>query len=169
MLSAFVEEKKIWSFHYENKWKSEIVITDYNDDKIVFCKPQTFMNASGQAVKGLKQFYKIESENLLVLHDELEFPFAKIWTKRWWSAAWHNGLRSIIQYLWDDQFPRIRIGIWKSDKMDVADYVLQNFSVAEEKKIVEELQERVCSLIDDFLHGTLQFPPVTPSWKKNKR
>ena len=149
-----------------NQFKGEFLLTMVEGQKIAFLFPQTFMNKSWISVSSLAKFYKIENEDILVLHDEIEYPFGKIGTKKGGSAAGHNGLRSIIDFLWSDQFPRIRIGVWKSDKISVADYVLQNFSSDEQKRFEQGIFEEIFTLMEDFLGGNLKFPEPHQTKKK---
>ena len=109
MLERFLVWEKIGELKYDNKWKAEILTTDQFGEKVIFCAPQTYMNLSGESVWPLGQFYKISAENILVLHDEIDFVVWRIAMKKWWSAAWHNWLRSIIAKLWTKDFWRIRI------------------------------------------------------------
>ncbi len=154
-----------------NQYKGEYLMTTMNSnenpEKICFLFPQTFMNKSGLSVSAVAKFYKILPEDILVLHDEIEYPFGKIWTKKWGSAAWHNGLRSIIDFLWTDQFPRIRIGVGKSERIPVADYVLQNFTTEERNQFENGIFEQIDELIEDFLQGMLKFPEPNQPKKKH--
>ena len=98
-----------------------------NREKLIFLKPSTFMNLSGQSVSEASRFYKLPSSEICVFHDELDLPFMKIKTKIGGGHAGHNGLRSIQQHLGPDYF-RVRIGVGHpGDKAKVASYVLNNF------------------------------------------
>lgn len=116
-----------------------------NQDVFV-AKPQTFMNSSGEI---LSKFLKkgIKAENILVVHDELEKPFAHLSLKCGGSAKGHNGLKSIISVV-GDGFWRLRFGIARPlNKEDVPNYVLQNFSQDEESQLILSI-EKALSLID---------------------
>ncbi len=98
-----------------------------NQEKLIFLKPSTFMNLSGQSVSDASRFFKLSSTDICVFHDELDLPFLKIRTKIGGGHAGHNGLRSIQQHLGPDYF-RVRLGIGHpGDKAKVASYVLSNF------------------------------------------
>ena len=98
-----------------------------NQEKLIFLKPSTFMNLSGQSVSDASRFFKLSSTEICVFHDELDLPFLKIRTKIGGGHAGHNGLRSIQQHLGPDYF-RVRLGIGHpGDKAKVASYVLSNF------------------------------------------
>lgn len=112
---------------WRQKDTMEISEISINNNKVLLIKPQTFMNKSGLIVPFLTK-QGIKPEDMLVVHDELEFPFGKIALKFGGSARGHNGLRSIIAAA-SDQFARLRFGIGRPErKEDVGDYVLQNFS-----------------------------------------
>lgn len=98
--------------------------------RVVLAQPQTFMNLSGQAVVGLRNWYKIDpATHLLVVYDDLDLPFGKLRLRERGSPGTHNGMRSIVQQLGNNAFPRLRIGIDQPPgKMDAAAYVLARFS-----------------------------------------
>jgi PTH1 family peptidyl-tRNA hydrolase len=125
-------------------------------DKVLLLKPQTFMNLSGEAVKQAASFYKIPTSNIVIMHDELDFPLGKIKLKRKGSAGGHNGARSLENHLGTDEFLRIRIGIGHPGIHEpnkgalVHDYVLSDFAKYEEK-IVEPLLDDLSSLFESLL------------------
>lgn len=98
--------------------------------------PQTYMNLSGESVKGLLERYKIPVERLLVLSDDIALPVGKIRIRAKGSAGGHNGLKNIIYHLGTDEFTRIKIGVGQPVG-DVADYVLDTFSKADIKVLTE--------------------------------
>ena len=151
MLERFLDYEKIGELKYNNRWKAEIVTTEQFWDKVIFCAPQTYMNASWESVWPLSKFYKIPAENILVLHDEIDFVVGRIAMKMWWSAAWHNWLRSIIAKLWTKDFWRIRIWVWRpANSKLVADYVLSTFK-PNEKELMEEKYNEVSDFILEVL------------------
>jgi peptidyl-tRNA hydrolase, PTH1 family len=99
---------------------------------VVLAKPITFMNVSGGAVAGLRGYYKIPPDHIVVIHDELDLPFGSIRLKLGGGDNGHNGLRSITTSLGTRDYFRVRIGIGRPPgRMDPADYVLRDFSSAE--------------------------------------
>ena len=101
--------------------------------KIILVKPQTMMNNSGRAVAALARFYQIPFDNLLVVFDDLDLPAGKLRLRPQGGSGGHRGMRSIIELLGSQDFPRLRVGIGRPPgNMDPADYVLQRFSPAEE-------------------------------------
>jgi PTH1 family peptidyl-tRNA hydrolase len=102
--------------------------------RVVVAKPQTYMNLSGQAVIGLMNFYKIPSENLIVIHDDIDLPFGTIRIRPKGGSAGQRGMGSIIERLGNQDFARMRLGIGRPPgQMSPKDYVLQNFTKNEEE------------------------------------
>jgi PTH1 family peptidyl-tRNA hydrolase len=107
---------------------------------VVLAKPMTFVNASGGPVAALRNFYKISSERIVVVHDELDLPFGSVRLKLGGGDNGHNGLRSVTAALGSRDYHRIRIGIGRPPgRMDPADFVLRDFSAAERKELPEVL------------------------------
>lgn len=110
-------------------FQSDIFISRVNNEKIIFVKPLTYMNLSGQSVLQLVEYYKIPLEDILIIHDEKDFPVFKIQLKQGGSAGGHNGLKSVIQYLQSNDFKRLRIGIDKPrNPQNLTNYVLKPLS-----------------------------------------
>jgi PTH1 family peptidyl-tRNA hydrolase len=106
-----------------------------NGQKLVLLKSLGFMNLSGNPVSAVAKFFDVPTENLIVVHDELDIPFGDIRSKFSGGHAGHNGLRDIIKHLGND-FQRVRFGIGRPPgSMEVADFVLQNFSTVEKKEL----------------------------------
>ena len=121
--------------------KLESAIT--KSDSIIIAKPQTFMNESGRAVRKLMAYYKAKPEEVWVIYDDKDLPFANLRIRKKGSAGGHNGLKSVIEYLGTEDFPRFRCGILDPDKeiKDTAKYVLKKFS-SKEKKALPEFTKR---------------------------
>ena len=152
MLWRFLNFENVGVLKYDNKWKAEILTTDYFWERIIFSAPQTYMNLSWESVWPLAQFYKISADNILILHDEIDFVVGRIAMKKWWSAAWHNWLRSIISKLWTNDFWRIRIWIWRPATSNmVADYVLSTFK-PNEKDLMDEKFDEISDFILKFIN-----------------
>jgi len=151
VLDNFVEGNKLGEFKYDNKYKGEIFQTAINDNKVVFLKPQTFMNLSWEAIGPIAHFYKIKPEDILIIHDEIDLPTGKIQLKLGGSSAGHNGLKSTIEKLWTKDFWRLRVGVDRpANQDDVADYVLSTFT-PEQKKLLAEQEANIEKLINEFL------------------
>lgn len=109
--------------------------------RVLFMKPETYMNSSGTAIREAADFYKIPPEHVLVIHDDISLPTGKLRIRKKGSDGGHNGLKSIIYQLGSDAFPRIKIGVGgkPSPEWDLADWVLSNFSEGDEKLIFDAL------------------------------
>ncbi|MCR4588253.1 MAG: aminoacyl-tRNA hydrolase [Lachnospiraceae bacterium] len=108
-------------------------------EKVLLVKPQTYMNLSGEAIRPLLDFYKLDpEESLIVISDDIDLPVGHIRIRQGGSAGGHNGLKNIILHTGTEKFPRLRLGVGqKPDGYDLADYVLGHFS-GEEKTLMEE-------------------------------
>ncbi len=140
--------------------KALIAATRHKDEKIILAKPQTFMNLSGQAVQNLARFYKIPlEENLMLVHDDLDLPFGTIRLRPGGGAGGQKGVKSTIQHLGTNDFPRLRLGIGRPPgRMDAAAYVLQDFPKADEQILSETLDraaDAVFAFIDDGLDAAM--------------
>lgn len=103
-------------------WRAKINGSDW-----FMCKPLTYMNKSGEAVGALARFYRIEPEDILVLQDEVDLPLGRMKLKKGGGTAGHNGLKSLAQHLGTQDFARLRLGVGKPDRGDMANYVLAKF------------------------------------------
>ena len=119
---------------------------------ILLAKPQTFMNASGEAVAPLVRRYRRHQELLVVVHDDIDLPLGKLRLKEQGGDAGHRGIRSITQCLQSDKYLRLRLGIGRPPrKEDVIDYVLSPFSPQEadaRQAMIDEAVERLEDLVD---------------------
>ena len=136
------------------KFKGLLTTGNINEKKVYAIKPLTFMNNSGICIRELIEYFKIEAENIIVFHDDLDIDFGKIKTKFGGSSAGHNGIESIDKFIGKD-YSRVRIGIGKpSDKMEISDFVLQNFDDDEMlklEKITNNIIDSISILIDKKL------------------
>jgi PTH1 family peptidyl-tRNA hydrolase len=119
---------------------------DVQGERLLFLKPQTFMNLSGRSVVQVLNFHKLSIQNLIVIHDDLDIPYGRVKLKEGGGHAGHNGLRSLLQELGSGQFLRVRIGIGRPLHEDPADYVLSNFS-KEELSVLPRLLEGAVDLL----------------------
>ena len=123
--------------------------------EVWFVMPQTYMNASGMAVGALARFYKIQPEECLVVHDELDFAPGVVKLKRGGGVAGHNGLRDVAAQLGTQSYWRLRIGIGHpGDKNVVADYVLSSPS-AQERELIQSAIARCLDLSPLLLAGAM--------------
>lgn len=140
--------------------KALIASARYESAKVILAKPQTFMNLSGQAVQSLARFYKIPlEENLMLVHDDLDLPFGTIRLRPGGGAGGQKGVKSTIQHLGTNDFPRLRLGIGRPPgRMDAAAYVLQDFAKGDEQILSETLDraaDAVFAFIDEGLDAAM--------------
>ena len=111
--------------------------------KVLLMKPVTYMNLSGEAVGEAARFYKLPPERVLVISDDVSLPIGRLRVRRGGSAGGHNGLKSIIQHLGTDQFPRVKIGVGQKPHpdYDMADWVLSKFTGEDLKTITEAVKK----------------------------
>jgi PTH1 family peptidyl-tRNA hydrolase len=123
--------------------------------KIFFVKPQAFMNLSGEVVREIADFYKIDvSKDILVIHDDKDLPFGTIRESKDSSSGGHNGVQNIIDELGTKDFSRVKIGVESREaesRIPTADFVLMNFKDEEMSVLDKEILPKVCGLIDRFL------------------
>lgn len=114
-----------------------------NGNKVILAKPQTYMNLSGESVRPLVDYYKIDPESeVIIISDDIELPPGFIRVRPKGSAGGHNGLKSIIQHLGTDGFIRVRMGVgMKPPKMDLADHVLGHFSKEDDEELKNAVKQ----------------------------
>ena len=124
------------------KFKALTRMVNYNDMKVLLVQPQTYMNLSGAAVSALATYYKVAPERILVIFDDISLPVGRIRIRRDGSAGGHNGIKSMIQSLGTDKFPRVKVGVGAKPHpdYDLADWVLSKFSAQEEKDLGPALE-----------------------------
>ena len=127
-LTADAAEKRYGVSINRSRFKALTASCELGGEKVLFMKPQTYMNLSGDAVQQAVSFYKIPAEHVLVVSDEMSLPVGKIRIRMKGSAGGHNGLKSIISVLGTENFPRIRLGVGAPPpEYDVKDWVLSTF------------------------------------------
>ena len=151
VLDEIQKELSLPQFQENKKFEAQISEANLEGKKIIFAKPQTFMNKSGQSIQAIMSFYKIPVENLIILHDDLDINLGEFKISDNSSAAGHNGVTSVFETLGTQKIKRIRIGIEGAEKklerkMNGADFVLQDFSQEETQKIQELAQKIIPSL-----------------------
>ena len=135
-----------------NKIKHKALVGEgmISGHKVLLVKPQTYMNLSGESVREVFEFYKIEPEKLLVIFDDIDIPMGQLRIRKKGSAGTHNGMKSIIYQIQTDQFPRIRIGIGNDRKRGLIGHVIGSFK-KEEKTAIEDAVIRAAKAVTDIL------------------
>ncbi len=140
---------------WRGKFQGQVSEGRLGNDKVVLLKPETFMNNSGQAVIALANYYKILPEQILVIHDELDFPPGTIRVKQGGGDGKHNGLKSIISHLGSNKFLRLRVGIGHPGRAgNVTNYVLNSPTKDEQIEITAKM-ETVLQVMPDIIAGQL--------------
>ena len=136
------------------KFKGLLTTGNIASKKVYAIKPLTFMNNSGICIRELIEYFKIDAQDVIVFHDDLDVEFGKIKAKFGGSSAGHNGVASIDKFI-GKEYSRVRIGIGKPEnKMSVSDFVLNDFSDDEQEhleKITENIIDSIAILIDKKL------------------
>jgi len=114
---------------------------EISDKNVILLKPDIFMNNSGKAVKKELKYSKLNTQDLIVIHDDIDLPFGTIRVSKDSSSAGHKGVQSIIDELRTKDFTRIRIGIKPSHEVDTTEFVLNRFSKEEEKQLKEIIKK----------------------------
>lgn len=132
------------NFLLEKKFNSELAEVKRGSEKVLYCKPQTFMNNSGHAVRMIADYYTVDRANIIVVYDDKDLPFGTVRLRSEGSAGGHNGVQSIIEHLGEQEgvdFARVRIGVAPEDEGqrtrmdDTSKYVLSTFTADEEKNL----------------------------------
>ena len=124
--------------------------------KVILAKPQTYMNLSGESIRSIVDYYKVDPETeLLVIYDDISLDVGKLRIRTKGSAGGHNGIKNIIAHLGSQVFPRIKVGVGeKPSKYDLADYVLGHFS-KEEQVLMDEGYDQAVNAVEMILSGDI--------------
>jgi PTH1 family peptidyl-tRNA hydrolase len=148
--------------------ESQALVTkaDFEGNRLILVKPQTFMNLSGQAVVSLARFYKVPDDNLMVVFDDVDLPFGMLRLRPGGGSGGQKGMASIIERLGTQDFPRLRFGIDRPPgRMDAADYVLQDFSRSQIEflpSLLDRAVEAILLFVDQGLEAAMnKFNPAT--------
>ena len=136
-------------------------------EKVMLVKPQTYMNLSGQCIREIVAFYKLDMEDLVVIYDDIDLPMGNLRIRKKGSAGTHNGMRSIIYDLQDDGFPRVRVGIGGERKGDLANYVISGFS-GDDRKLIEEAIVKAADAVTGHVEDGIDRAMVDYNTKKPK-
>lgn len=135
--------------------------------KVLLVKPQTYMNLSGESIREVMHFYKLEPENLIVIYDDIDIELGALRIRKFGSAGTHNGMKSVVYQLQSDRFPRIRIGIGSQKKGDLVDFVIGGFS-KEEVPVLEETVTKAVGAIECILESDVDIAMNRFNTKKAK-
>jgi len=116
---------------WKGKFNGQLAEIRIDGHKVALLKPETYMNDSGRSVKAAMQFFKLEPDTVLVVHDESDLPLGRLQARLGGGTAGHNGVRSVAQYLGTPEFARLRVGVGRPERGDprkLADWVLSDFA-----------------------------------------
>lgn len=142
---------KFDNFHKETKFDAEMSIGILKEEKIILAKPLTFMNLSGESIMKIVQFYKIPVEEVLVVYDDLDLKLGEIRIRKKGGPGTHNGMKSIVETLGSEDFPRLRVGIESRGvssplQQETTSFVLSSF-VKEEESIIKKTAEKALNAL----------------------
>jgi PTH1 family peptidyl-tRNA hydrolase len=145
---------------FKSKFNGRLAETRVGDARVALLEPETYMNESGRSISAAARFFKVESEHVLVVHDDVDLQVGRLQVRLGGGLAGHNGLRSISQSLGTPEFLRIRIGVGRPERGDprpVADYVLSPFAPEDDAEaLITRAADAVESLLADGLVETQQ-------------
>ena len=162
VVDALADRHRV-SLKNHTKWKARAAKVPDVSDGLLLAQPTTFMNLSGWAVRELVAFHKIDPADLLIVYDDADLPLGRLRLRASGSSGGHNGLKSIIQELGTDRFPRLRIGVGRQAG-ELKNHVLGRFDAAETTQI-EEAVERAADAaemfaVEDILAAMNKFNPA---------
>ena len=149
-LDFFIKKNSITSFKSNKKLQGEITEYKQNNGSIIFLKPNTYMNLSGDSIYKVIKYYKVEIEDIIVIYDDVSLDIGTLKIKSKGSSGGHNGIKDIIAKLKTEEFKRIKIGINNSNNRITKDFVLKQFSMQDIEKL-DFIFERTESIIDAFI------------------
>ena len=137
--------------------------------RVLLMKPETYMNLSGESLREVMDYYKVDIEDMIVVYDDIDLPAGTVRIRKKGSAGTHNGMRSIVQHLGQD-FPRIRMGIGNDRRGDLVDFVLGGFS-KEDREVLEPAVERAALAIESYVDEGIEkaMNKYNIKAKKNKK
>jgi PTH1 family peptidyl-tRNA hydrolase len=140
--------EKLGPVKFRGQFSGRTTVVKVGDEKVLLLKPETYMNRSGQSVQPALAFYGMQTEDLLVICDDLNLPIGKIRVRRSGSDGGQKGLRNIAERLGSTEYARLRIGIGATPPgQDAADFVLSRFAKSERKLIDEAIEQAVEAVI----------------------
>ena len=145
---------KMNNLEFKNRNNAMYSETIINNEKVIFLKPQNYMNLSGDAVFNFVNYYNIDTNDVLIIYDDKDFDVGDIKVKKGGSSGGHNGVQDIITKLHTSDIARVRIGISKNN-IDLADYVLSNLSKSDLEK-VNKVLPIVSDIIIDFISNDIE-------------
>lgn len=151
---------------WQNKFDGLYMEIFINKEKVIFLKPQTYMNLSGVSVKKFMDYFRIKTDDILIINDDLDLLVGNFKIKPGGSSAGHNGLKNISENLKTDNYKRLKIGISKDKTIDTKDYVLGKFSNEDLSKLELTFKD-LCLVLDDYF--SLPFSDLMSKYNRKNR
>lgn len=143
------------SFREEKKLKCFLTKLRYNNEDLLLVKPTTFMNLSGEAVRAVMDYYKIEVKDILIIYDDIALDLGRIRFRANGSDGGHNGIKSIIQHVGTKDFDRLKVGIGPQPNIPSENYVLQNFPKEQHEQLKDVLKKSI-EAVEYYLKNDIQ-------------
>lgn len=137
----------------QEKFSAYFAKTKIQNEDVILLKPTTFMNNSGFALRQCMDFYKISTHDVLVIYDDVDLPVGKIRLCQKGSAGGHNGIKSIIQCIFTNEFDRIRVGVGKNPQIDMIHWVLGQFQDDEKEPLKEAVEQSAQAAYYSLTHS----------------
>lgn len=147
------------------KFKSLVGEGRIAGQRVILVKPQTYMNLSGEAVREVLAYYKVEPEDLMVIYDDIDIALGSIRIRKFGSSGTHNGMKSVIYQIKSDRFPRMRLGIGNDKKYDLKDFVIGGFS-KDEVEVLKETVTNASKAIYDYIDRDVDYAMNIHNTKK---
>ena len=144
---------RVPEFSLDKKSNAFLADVHHGVGKVILCKPNTYMNLSGDAVSYLSRYYKIPPQDILVIYDDIDIEKGIVRAREKGSAGTHNGMRDIVAKLGSTEFARVRVGTgFKPNYMALVDYVMSHVG-AEWRTLLDKACASACDFVDDFIDG----------------
>lgn len=166
VVDNYIEHINISDNEWKKKFNSLYLQTDIRGEKVIFMKPLTYMNLSGQAVKEVVDYFKIDISDILVVSDDLDLLVGNFKLREAGSSGGHNGLKNIALCLGTDKFKRLKVGISKNSSIDIKDYVLGKIS-RDDLDTLNGLFKELNNVIDDYF--VLPFSDLMSKYNRKNR
>lgn len=156
MVADKLAEKYNFSFKFDKKFNAETAKAVIGNEPVIVCKPQTYMNLSGEAVRPLLEYYKLSAEDLFLIYDDLSLDLGKVRFRAKGSDGGHNGIKSVIQYVKTEKFDRLKVGIGPQPQFLKSEvFVLGNFA-SEQKELLNATVNFAAQAVEEYLQLGLQ-------------
>lgn len=166
MFVDYFFNKKGISVNWSNKFNGLYCDLSINNEKVLFVKPMSYMNLSGEVVRKYVDFYKINIEDIFIISDDLDLSLGNYKLKASGSSGGHNGLKDIEKNLGTQEYKRLKIGISKDNNINTKDYVLSKFN-SEERIIINQCFNELVNVFDDYF--TCGYSQLMSKYNKKNR